>query len=37
MSALIRVMFIALLFSTNLTRALAVTVQDEQGSFTLIY
>ncbi|WP_445495367.1 Fe(3+) dicitrate ABC transporter substrate-binding protein FecB [Photorhabdus sp. SF281] len=35
MSALIRIMFIALLFSTSLTRALAVTVQDEQGSFTL--
>ncbi|MEK9496153.1 Fe(3+) dicitrate ABC transporter substrate-binding protein FecB [Photorhabdus sp. P32] len=35
MSALIHVMFIVLLFFTNLPHAIAVTVQDEQGSFTL--
>ncbi|MCW7764418.1 Fe(3+) dicitrate ABC transporter substrate-binding protein FecB [Photorhabdus luminescens] len=35
MSALIHVMFIVLLFFTSLPRAIAVTVQDEQGSFTL--
>ncbi|OWO80936.1 iron-dicitrate transporter substrate-binding subunit [Photorhabdus luminescens] len=35
MSALIHVMFIVLLFFTSLPHAIAVTVQDEQGSFTL--
>ncbi|WP_448512294.1 Fe(3+) dicitrate ABC transporter substrate-binding protein FecB [Photorhabdus laumondii] len=35
MSALLRITFIALLFFTSLPHAIAVTVQDEQGSFTL--
>lgn len=35
MLAPIHVMFIVLLFFTSLPHAIAITVQDEQGSFTL--